>query len=100
MGDAGSGAFTLREEVMGLVQVGHFTGAGNHGPPSCTHVPILQTQRLSLRRGGAFSCIERGALGKRDREALPPSLGPLPIPGRVVNGRYDPPLLPSTVPAV
>lgn len=70
-----------------LVQVGHLTGAGNHGPPSNTRVPILLTNRLSLRRGGAFACAERGASVKRDREALPFRPGPFPIPRSVVNGR-------------
>lgn len=76
----------------------HLTGAGNHDPPSCTRVPISQAQRLSLRQGEAFSCVQKGAPGKYDREALPPSLGTFPIPGRVVKGRYDPSLLRSTIP--
>lgn len=66
---------------MGLV-----TAAGNHGPPSGTRAPIALTKRLSLGPGGSFSCVEREASGKRDREAFLPSPGPFPIPGRVVNG--------------
>ena len=80
--------------------MGHLTGPGTHAPPSCTLVPIPQAKRLSLRRDGAISCAQRGASGKQDREALHPNPGSFPIPGRVVKGRYDTSLLPSTIPAV
>lgn len=43
--------------------------------------------------------MERGATAKQDLEALPPSPGPFPTPGRVVSGQYDP-SPPSTIPAM
>lgn len=82
-------------------QVGLLPGPGNHGPPSCARVPILQVQRLSLRRGGAFSCTERQEPGenKTEKPGLPVwSPPPSPV-GWSTADNLDPPCLSSMTPA-
>lgn len=87
--------------MSGLEQVGLLPGPGNHGPPSCARVPILQVQRLSLRRGGAFSCTERQE-PRENRTEKPglPVRSPSPSPVRwSMAGNLDPPRLSSMTPA-